>query len=169
MGICEVCGDCLTESPRSAQALLELVLPVDVRESIAGDLGELFQRECRRHGVRRARLRYSRQALSFAMRFAVERCFDWRRENMMRTRLSWMDMKLGLRMLIKYPGLTLLARRLPRGERRRRGQPVHPDRGDDVRGRAAVVRVEFVGENFVLDADGRVGRVRGTRATGADD
>jgi hypothetical protein len=93
--------------PRSAQALLELVLPVDVRESIAGDLDELFQRDCRRHGVRRARLRYSRQALSFAVRFTVERCVDWRRETMMRTRLSGMDMKLGLRMLIKYPGLTM--------------------------------------------------------------
>jgi putative ABC transport system permease protein len=36
--------------PRVARAVVERVLPADVREAIAGDLDEFFQRDCRTHG-----------------------------------------------------------------------------------------------------------------------
>jgi hypothetical protein len=42
--------------PRVARAVVERVLPADVRESIAGDLDEFFQRDCRAHGPGRARV-----------------------------------------------------------------------------------------------------------------
>jgi len=92
--------------PRVARAVVEHVLPADVRESIAGDLDEFFQRDCRTHGPGRARLRYWRHATALTIRFAIERGRDWRTQ-LMHTRMSWMDLKLGLRMLVKYPGLTI--------------------------------------------------------------
>ena len=91
--------------PRVPRALVESVLPADVRDSIVGDLDEFFQRDCRAHGPSRARLRYWRHAAALTMRFAIERGRDWPTQ-LMHTRLSWMDVKLGLRMLVKYPGLT---------------------------------------------------------------
>ena len=109
--ICEVRDDATRErgpvqSPRVARAVVERVLPADVRESIAGDLDEFFQRDCRTHGPGRARLRYWRHATALTIRFAIERGRDWRTQ-LMHTRMSWMDLKLGLRMLVKYPGLTI--------------------------------------------------------------
>ena len=92
--------------PRVARAVVERVLPADVRESIAGDLDEFFQRDCRTHGPGRARLRYWGHATALTIRFAIERGRDWRTQ-LMHTRMSWMDVKLGLRMLVKYPGLTI--------------------------------------------------------------
>lgn len=92
--------------PRVARAVVERVLPADVRESIAGDLDEFFQRDCRTHGPGRARLRYWRRATALTIRFAIERGRDWRTQ-LMYTRMSWMDLKLGVRMLVKYPGLTI--------------------------------------------------------------
>ena len=59
--------------PRTARAIVERVLPADVRESIAGDLDEFFQRDCRTHGAGRARLRYWRHATALTIRFGVER------------------------------------------------------------------------------------------------
>jgi predicted permease len=91
--------------PGAARALVERVLPVDVRESIAGDLDEFFQRDCRTHGPGRARRRYWRHAAALTFRFAVERGREGSR-HLMHARTSWMDLKLGLRMLVKYPGLT---------------------------------------------------------------
>ena len=92
--------------PRVARAVVERVLPADVRESIAGDLDEFFQRDCRTRGPGPARLRYWRHAAALTIRFAIERGRDWRTQ-LMHTRISWMDVKLGLRMLVKYPGLTI--------------------------------------------------------------
>jgi len=62
--------------PRVARAVVERVLPADVRESIAGDLDEFFQRDCRTHGPGRARLQYWRHAAALTIRFAIERGRD---------------------------------------------------------------------------------------------
>lgn len=89
--------------PRLARRLLERALPRDVRDAVTGDLAEVFARDCRARGVSLARLRYWRKTLSFSGRFLLERA----RERA-RPRLSWMDVKLGFRMLVKHPGLTLV-------------------------------------------------------------
>jgi hypothetical protein len=51
--------------PSVARWLLEHALPADVRESVKGDLDEVFQRDCRRYGLPGARRRYWRQTMSF--------------------------------------------------------------------------------------------------------
>ena len=88
--------------PRLARRLLEGTLPPDVRDAIAGDLAEVFARDCRADGAARARLRYWRKAMSFSAHFSLDRL----RERC--PRFSRMDLKLGFRMLIKYPGLTMV-------------------------------------------------------------
>ena len=93
--------------PRVARWLLGCALPADVRESITGDLDEVFERDCRRDGTPAARRRYWRQAVSFTLHFTVERWRDHRRGGLMRTRPSWLDFKLGFRMLSRYPMLTV--------------------------------------------------------------
>jgi putative ABC transport system permease protein len=82
-------------------------MPADVREAISGDLDEVFQRDCRMHGLRQARLRYWRKALSFSSHFVMERWRDRRRGGVMRVGVTWLDVKLGVRMLVRYPGLSL--------------------------------------------------------------
>jgi hypothetical protein len=77
--------------PRVARAVVERVLPADVRESIAGDLDEFFQRDCRTHGPSRARLRYWRHATALTIRFAIERGRDWSTQ-LMHTRILLMYM-----------------------------------------------------------------------------
>lgn len=62
----------LPQPPRLARRLLTRALPVDVREHIAVELDEVYQRQCARMGPRRARLWYWREVLSFSGRFAVE-------------------------------------------------------------------------------------------------
>jgi len=62
--------------PPLARWLLEHALPADVRESVTGDLDEVFQRDCRRHGLPSARRRYWRQTMSFTLHFVVERWRD---------------------------------------------------------------------------------------------
>jgi putative ABC transport system permease protein len=94
--------------PPVARWLLEYALPTDVRESVTGDLDEVFQRDCRRYGLSSARRRYWRQAMSFTLHFVVERWRDRRRGGMMRMGLSWLDFKLGFRMLARYPMLTVV-------------------------------------------------------------
>lgn len=87
-------------SPRLARWILERVLPPDVREGISGDLDEMFRR--------RSGLWYWRQALSFSTHFTRERLRGWRRRTDMTTGMSWLDFKLGVRMLRRYPGLTFV-------------------------------------------------------------
>jgi putative ABC transport system permease protein len=98
----------LSTPPPFARWLLEHALPSDVRESVAGDLDEMFQSDCRTHGLRSARRRYWSQAMSFTMHFVVERWHDRRRGGSMRVGMSWLDFKLGLRMLSRYPMLTIV-------------------------------------------------------------
>jgi hypothetical protein len=97
--------------PRLARRLLSRALPTDVRDGILADLDEVFARVARERGPLRARLWYRGEAVAFATRFLIERS---------RTRMTapsgpppiswlpvpWLDIKLGFRMLVKYPGLT---------------------------------------------------------------
>jgi putative ABC transport system permease protein len=79
-----------------------------VREFVTGDLDEVFPRDCRKYGVPGARRRYWRQTISFTLHFVVERWRDRRRGGLMRMGLSWLDFKLGFRMLSRYPMLTVV-------------------------------------------------------------
>lgn len=109
--------------PRLARRLLERALPADRRSDIIGDLGEVFRRRVRDHGLLRARWWYWREALMFSARFTRERAYDRRRAGTLsavgsrttgstgRRRslgFSLLDLKLGVRMLFKHPGLTLV-------------------------------------------------------------
>ena len=94
--------------PPVAGWLLERALPTDVRESVIGDLDEVFQRECRSHGLAGARRRYWQQTMSFTLHFLAERWRDRRQGGLMRMGLSWLDFKLGFRMLSRYPMLTVV-------------------------------------------------------------
>jgi putative ABC transport system permease protein len=98
----------MSTPPSVARWLLEHALPADVRESVKGDLDEVFQRDCRRYGLLGARRRYWRQTTSFTLHFVVERWRDRRRGGVMRMGLSWLDFKLGFRMLSRYPMLTVV-------------------------------------------------------------
>lgn len=93
--------------PRTARAWLRRALPLDAREHIAGDLEERFLRDVGTAGVTRARWRYRRAALAFSVRFAFERVRDALRA-VAKTRLSLLDFRLGVRMLTRYPLLTVV-------------------------------------------------------------
>ena len=94
--------------PPVARWLLEYALPTDMRESVIGDLDEVFQRDCRKYGLPGARRRYWRQTMSFTLHFVVERWRDRRPGGLMRIGLSWLDFKVGFRMLSRYPMLTIV-------------------------------------------------------------
>ena len=94
--------------PSLARWLLEHALPADVREAVTGDLDEVFERHCRRYGLPSARRRYWRQTISFTLHFVAERWRDRRAGGLMRMGLSWLDFKLGFRMLSRYPMLTVV-------------------------------------------------------------
>jgi putative ABC transport system permease protein len=87
--------------PALARWILERSVPADVCDAVAGDLDEMFAHDCRASGLAAARWRYRRQVLSFAARFALERGSPMR--------ISWLDVKLGIRMLVRYPALTVVA------------------------------------------------------------
>lgn len=91
--------------PAPLRRLLERALPADVREGIVGDLGEVYNARCREHGAARAGVWYAGQVLAISARFAAERLGD-----ALSTRGAsfGLDLKLGLRMLLKYPTLTLV-------------------------------------------------------------
>lgn len=92
--------------PRLARKLLHAALPVDVHDDVAGDVEEIFGRRWRERGPLRARLWFWAQALSLAVRFGTERV----RDALLPSGSSslGLDLKLGLRMLVKYPMLTLI-------------------------------------------------------------
>jgi predicted permease len=76
-----------------------------MRDGILGDLEEVFRRDVVTCGLSGARRRYWRKALSFTARFTADR---FRPKRPLRTGLSWLDFKLGFRMLGRYPGLTVV-------------------------------------------------------------
>src|SRR5687768_1739821 len=102
--------------PRLARRLLARSLPDDAREYVDGDLLEVYARHCAHHGVTRARLWYWTQAVSFSAQFLVERL---RQPNVpaelesgglrCRTMPSSLDVRLAARMLVKYPGLSVVS------------------------------------------------------------
>ncbi|HVH56496.1 MAG TPA: ABC transporter permease [Vicinamibacterales bacterium] len=94
--------------PRLGQWLLRATLPSDVRQDTSGDLEEMFHRRMQRDGARRARAWYLQQSLSFAVRFSMERLRERWRHADIHTGFSWVDFKLAVRMLVRYPGLTLV-------------------------------------------------------------
>ena len=93
--------------PRMARAWLSCALPVDVRDDITGDLEERFRRDVESAGETAARWRYRRAAIVFSIRFALERLRDAVRAAG-RIRLSLLDFRLGIRMLARYPLLTIV-------------------------------------------------------------
>jgi hypothetical protein len=92
--------------PRLARKLLHAALPADVRDDVAGDVEEIFGRRWHERGPVRARLWFCAQALSLSARFGAERV----RDALLPSGSSslGLDLKLGLRMLVKYPMLTLI-------------------------------------------------------------
>lgn len=93
-------------APKRSRRFLERALPDDVRDGIVGDLEELFQAKAEAWGPTRARLWYRGQVLSLSTRFAAERIRDG---VSLRNSPLALDVKLGFRMLVKDPALTLVA------------------------------------------------------------
>ncbi|MDX1494230.1 MAG: ABC transporter permease [Longimicrobiales bacterium] len=92
-------------APAFLRRLLEAALPDDVRDGIVGDLDEVYARRRERIGRLRARLWYTGQVAAFIVRFGAERI----RDAVAGFRSSvGLDLKLGLRMLVKYPTLTVV-------------------------------------------------------------
>ena len=92
-------------SPALLRRLLERSLPAEVRDGIAGDLDEVYHARRSRSGAARAGLWYAGQVLAISARFAAERL----RDAVLPRGLSiGLDLKLGLRMLVKHPTLTLV-------------------------------------------------------------
>ena len=86
-------------APSWARLLLRLLAPRDRTDEVLGDLEEAHQSHLRRRGRIRAALRTTLETVDMA--FAL-----------LRSRLggfSWLDFKLGFRMLLRYPGLTVVA------------------------------------------------------------
>ncbi len=92
--------------PPRTRRFLERTLPPEVRDGIVGDLDEVYRTRRGRNGALVAGLWYAGHALAISGRFAAERV----REAITPRGLSTMglDLKLGLRMLVKYPMLTLV-------------------------------------------------------------
>lgn len=95
----------LPPPPRAVRLLLGKILPREVREEILGDLEELFRRRWVREGPTAAGRWYWKNALALSGSFLMERTAErWRSAG---SGFSWLDVKLSLRMLVKYPGVTL--------------------------------------------------------------
>lgn len=91
--------------PAFLRRLLERSLPTEVRDGIVGDLDEVYGARRRRSGAARAGLWYAGQVLAISGRFTPERVGDALSS---RGSSIGLDLKLGLRMLVKYPMLTLV-------------------------------------------------------------
>ena len=91
--------------PALLRRVLEAALPPDVRDGIVGDLDEVYAQRRERTGPIGARLWYTGQVVTFSVRFAAERIRDALGD--LRSSVG-LDLKLGLRMLVKYPTLTVV-------------------------------------------------------------
>jgi predicted permease len=63
----------VTHPPRLARVWLRLFVPADLRDSVEGDLLEVFSAHAHTHGRASARIWYWREALSFSIRFTLDR------------------------------------------------------------------------------------------------
>ena len=93
--------------PRAARRLLDLCVPSDSLEAVTGDLEELFHDRARLRGLPSARAWFWVQAISFSARFLLDRARDAVPLPGRGIAPSWLDVKLGARMLVKSPLLTL--------------------------------------------------------------
>lgn len=91
-------------APWLALALLRRLAPRDRADDLLGDLEEAHGRHCEHHGALTAKLVTTLEALDVAAALMRERLLGWSRG----TRMSLLDFKLGLRMLPKYPAITLV-------------------------------------------------------------
>lgn len=89
--------------PRPARFLLRRFGPPDCVEDLLGDLEEVHRERVEKCGAWLATLLTSLEAIEMAGASALMRL---RHRPAWPT--SWIDFKLGLRMLVKYPGLTLV-------------------------------------------------------------
>jgi putative ABC transport system permease protein len=95
--------------PRFARWILARLVPRDVRDSIDGDLCELFAERRERRGAPVAHVMYWRDALTLAMRFTADRLRRFAVAMSGGNGVpSALDFKLGGRMLLKYPGLAIV-------------------------------------------------------------
>jgi putative ABC transport system permease protein len=99
----------MSSPPRLAEWLLMRALPHDARDGVAGDLVEFYGRRVQTSGLQAARLWYWRQTASFIIHGTAERFRDWRRTTDMSTGFSFIDVRLALRMLVRYPWLALVS------------------------------------------------------------
>lgn len=96
--------------PRLAHRLLRFFVPADVRDSIDGDLAELYARWRTSHGQVSATAWYWRDTMSISMRFLVDALA--RTPRFIRSlpdAVSGLDFRLSARLLVRNPGLTLVA------------------------------------------------------------
>jgi predicted permease len=91
----------MPSAPRWAIALLRRLARHAAAEDVVGDLEETHVRRRGRHGRFVASVLTGIEALELAAALLRERL-------RIGPGISWLDVKLGLRMLVKYPGLTLV-------------------------------------------------------------
>jgi putative ABC transport system permease protein len=88
-------------APRWAIALLRRIAPRERVDDVLGDLEEGHRRRIARRGRLTAGLLTGLEALDLGAALLRERLRA-------RSVFSWLDFKLGLRMLVRYPGLTIV-------------------------------------------------------------
>lgn len=88
-------------APGWTRLLLRIVSQKDRTDEVIGDLDEAHYRRLQQLPAWRATLATSLEALDMA------RAILWLR--LSAPSVSWLDFKLGMRMLVRYPGLTLIA------------------------------------------------------------
>jgi len=95
--------------PRFARALLRRIVPGEARDAIDGDLHELYVERRTASGPAASAIWYWLETLSVAMRFTFDRVTRaFRSLAGGDASPSVLDVKLGVRMLAKSPGLTLV-------------------------------------------------------------
>jgi predicted permease len=95
--------------PRLLRALLRRAIPLEARDAVDGDLHELYVERHAAAGARAASLWYWVETMSFTLRFLLDRVARVLRSlaNGGATP-SGLDVKLGVRLLAKAPGLALV-------------------------------------------------------------
>jgi putative ABC transport system permease protein len=110
-------------APRWTRAFLAFLAPEDRVDDVLGDLEEAHRSRVRRHGRFVATILTSFEALDMGVALLLERARVQRRPRTLEGRaltvaksrrprgvgVSLLDFKLGLRMLVRYPGLTVVA------------------------------------------------------------